>query len=121
MTSYLGVILALLVLPTPATGATTEAAYIEKNAIRLSKTSVPDSLVFDLLKNQGLLVGELHGTKEMPAAIFSILQRMTAKHSMSLGVEFPLDIQRDVRHFMETEDTKPLLSTRFFRDPNYHS
>jgi hypothetical protein len=99
----------------------TSADYIKNHAVKAEADQVPASLVNTFKTKKLILVGEIHGTNEMPASALQFINAINFGQRILVGVEFPADIQAEVSHFMKTGDVTPLKKTAFFTDSFYHS
>lgn len=101
--------------------AQTPSEYIRANAIELSDLKVPPQVTSILLRSHLLLVGDFHGTNEIPQIVYAIADKLADQSKLRIGFEFPIDIANKIKLFMKTGDRNILRQTRFFQDPAYHS
>lgn len=96
-------------------------SYIQQNAVKIRDLSVPAQLLKNLEGKDLLLIGEQHGTNEYPEYAGAIVEALSKKQLVALGLEFPKDIQPAIDQFLATGNEDLLHATGFFKDPNYHS
>ncbi|PTL81171.1 ChaN family lipoprotein [Vitiosangium sp. GDMCC 1.1324] len=113
-------LLAMLIFPTFAR-AETPAEHIKSNAREFKNLDVSPALLGSIENHKLILLGESHGTNEMPDYAFKIIEAMAQKHDVAIGLEFPTDIQGQIDSFLKTGDEKVLAALDFFQDANYHS
>ncbi|MBC7371497.1 MAG: hypothetical protein H7326_08030 [Bdellovibrionaceae bacterium] len=101
--------------------AQTSADYIQKNAQVVSGVSLPTSALSELSASKLVLLGDFHGTTEIPMAVFDILKSLSAGEKIDFGIEFPEEIQPAVDAFLANGDSKVLSNTTFFQDISRHS
>lgn len=101
--------------------AETSAEYIKANAQDFKNTEAPSSLLNAIEDKNLILIGEQHGTNEMPDYTFKLVETLTKNHDLALGLEFPIDIQVKIDQFLKTGDEKILSGVEFFKDANFHS
>lgn len=101
--------------------ADTTTDYIRSNAIKLDSLDVPSKAISSLRSSHLILIGDFHGTNEIPQIVYSIAEQFSSRSKLRIGFEFPVDIANKVAQFMKTGDKKILRQTRFFSDPIYHS
>ncbi len=104
-----------------STLATTDAQFIKANAVATTTDKVPLALINTLKDKQLILLGEIHGTNEMPAYAGKIIEALALNQKVLVGIEYPIDIQSQIDVFMKTGDTSQLRETFFFQEPDYHS
>lgn len=115
-------LVAIIFFLVPFSGfAQTSVDYIRSHAQPLQDLEVPDALAASLSGARVVLFGEMHGTQEMPAYTFSVARRLAHEHSVALGFEFPVDLQKDIDTFLKTGDERILARLDFFQDVQYHS
>ncbi len=68
-----------------------------------------------------ILLGETHGTNEMPELTGELVNQLSHDYRVNVGIEYPSDMQRAVDQFMATGNESVLLATKFFQNPSYHS
>jgi hypothetical protein len=69
-----------------------------------------------------VMFGELHGTKEMPAYTAAVVAQAAKKfQNVYVGLEFPVEVQKNIDRYMANGDIRALKETKFFTDPNFHS
>lgn len=96
-------------------------AYIQQKAVPILKGQVPAKL-FDALYNKRLLlIGESHGTNEAPEFTLDVIKTLAKSQPVTLGLEFPRDLEGKVREFIATGDGRLLADIPYFKDPNIHS
>jgi hypothetical protein len=115
------VLIAMLYFFSSGAFAGTTAEYIQANAIPMAGFEIPADALSQFSRSKLLLVGDFHGTNEIPQVVFSIAKGLSRTKKIKLGFEFPIDIQNQVAAFMLSGDETLLRQTRFFSDSNYHS
>jgi hypothetical protein len=69
-----------------------------------------------------VMFGELHGTKEMPAYTAAVIAQAAKKfQNVYVGLEFPVEVQKNIDRYMANGDIRALKETKFFTDPYFHS
>jgi hypothetical protein len=101
--------------------AVTPPDYIKANALELNGLRLPKEAISNLLPSHLLLIGDYHGTNEIPQIVYSIVEQLASQSKLRIGFEFPVDIADKVALFMKTGDRNILRQTQFFRDSTYHS
>lgn len=101
--------------------AGTTAEYIQANAIPMTGFEVPAVALSPFSQSKLLLVGDFHGTNEIPQVVYSIAKGLSRNKKIKLGFEFPANIQAQVAAFMRNGDETELRQTKFFTDPSDHS
>lgn len=65
-----------------------------------------------------LVIGELHGTEEMPAFFGELVEQASAKKPVAVALEYPEQMSRDLQRYLESDggeaDRKTLLATDFW-------
>lgn len=103
------------------TFALTDDQYIKANAVATSMDEVPTALLNTFKDKQLILLGEFHGTNEMPAYAGKIIEALAQNQKILVGIEYPVDIQKQIDVFMQTGDASQLKETIFFQEPDFHS
>jgi len=101
--------------------ATTSSAYIVAHAIRSDGRSIPPQLIDNLKRKRLVMLGEIHGTNEMPDFTFQIVAALAKRRKITLGLEFPSDLQPLIDAFLVSGDIEPVKHSNFFQDRNYGS
>lgn len=101
--------------------AETSVEYIKANAQEFKNTEIPSSLLNKLDDKKLILIGELHGTNEMPDSTFKMVEKLAQNHEVAFGLEFPIDTQGKIDQFLKTGDEKILSNLEFFKDAEFHS
>jgi len=115
------IILSLLIIVLiPVAQAATPPEYIKNHAVNILDELPPQ--LFTAIDNKRLIfLGEVHGTNELPDLGLQVIAKLAEKKTLSVGLEFPIDIQPQIDQFMETGDLNILKQTEFFMDAEYHS
>jgi uncharacterized iron-regulated protein len=101
--------------------AETSVEYIRSNAHEFKNTEIPSSLLASIENKNLILIGEQHGTNEMPEYTFKLVEALAQNHDLALGLEFPIDTQKEIDQFLKTGDEKILSGIDFFKDAEFHS
>jgi len=110
----------MVIILIPVAQATTPSDYIKTHAVNISD-SLPPQLISAIDGKRLVLVGEVHGTNELPELVLQVITKLAEKKSLLVGLEFPTEIQPQIDQFMKTGDLNILRETRFFQDAEYHS
>ncbi len=102
--------------------AATSAEYIRTHSVEISNMELPGRLLEVFQGKRLVLLGENHGTVEMPKFVGRIVGALKDEgKSVALGLEFPKEIQPQLEQFLKTGDEKILKRLSFFQDADYHS
>ena len=104
----------------PVAQAATSSEYIKKHAVNIPD-SLPSQLLSTISDKRLVLLGEVHGTNELPDLGLQVITKLAEKKPLLVGLEFPREIQPQIDQFMKTGDLKILQTTKFFTDAEYHS
>jgi uncharacterized iron-regulated protein len=99
----------------------TSGSYIQTHAQSFTGLEVPLELIASLSNKKLILIGEAHGTNEMPEYTFKIIQQLSRNGELALGLEFPISTQDAIDAYLKSGDEKILASLDFFKDSSYHS
>jgi len=97
-----------------AAGAQTTRDYIRNHAVAGRDGRIPMDAVDEAASKRLVLIGEMHGTNEMPTLAGQIIAGLEVKGPIAVGVEFPIDLQGRMDRFMESGDEKILRDSNFF-------
>ncbi len=110
----------MVIVANPVAQAATSSEYIEKHAVNIPG-SLPPQLFSAIDGKRLVLLGEVHGTNELPGLGLQVITKLAEKKPLLVGLEFPMEIQPQIDQFMKTGDVKILKGTKFFTDAEYHS
>jgi hypothetical protein len=69
-----------------------------------------------------IVVGEMHGTTEVPAFVLKLIRQLSQKDTtISVGLEIPTNYQTDIDNFLSTGDFDKLLTLEYFKYPDGRS
>ena len=114
-------VICLLVFSLQVSLASTTNEYIKINSVEFKDNEISPTLISAIENKQLILIGESHGTNEMPDFTYSLVKVLAEKHEIALGLEFPIEIQEPIDAFMASGDEKVLADILFFKDANFHS
>lgn len=115
----LGVFLFILCCATAR--AETSVNYIQSHAVLGSNGHIPPNPIDEFRAMRLVLIGEMHGTNEMPELAVQMIKGLSQNGPTAVGVEYPIELQPNLDRFMTSGDEKALTETPFFQDVNYGS
>lgn len=66
-----------------------------------------------------IVIGEMHGTTEVPLFVLQLIQQLTStQRSVTIGLEIPINYQKDIDRFMKNGDFDKLLTLDHFKYPD---
>lgn len=80
-----------------------------------------DSIDFKkfIAEKKVIFVGEMHGTTEVPLFVLQLIQQLQEdEKNLTMGLEIPINHQRDIDEFMKTGDFDKLLKLDYFKYPD---
>lgn len=104
----------------PVALASTPSQYIEKHAVNI-QGNLPSQLFSAIGNKRLVLLGEVHGTNELPDLGLQIITKLAEQKPLLVGLEFPIELQPQIDQFMKTGDLNILKELKFFTDAEYHS
>lgn len=105
------IILALLILVTPCT-------YAQTKLFRISKLDSADFTQF-IADKKVIVVGEMHGTTEVPLFVLQLVRQLRKdQKQLTVGLEIPINHQRDIEEYLKTGDFDKLLTLEHFKFPD---
>jgi len=111
--------LALVLVLTPAYASVPK--YIQEKAVPFTPGHVPSRLLDALYNKRLVLIGEAHGTNEAPAFTLDLVKSLAREGPVTVGLEFPRDLEPQVNKFVQTGDRAILWALPFFRERDQHS
>src|SRR5882762_6288734 len=100
-------------------------------ALLVTSTVQGQTKLFDLTKldsgdfknfiaeKQIIVVGELHGTTEVPLFVLQLLRQLQENQKkLTVGLEIPINHQRDIDNYLKTGDFDKLLTLDYFKYPD---
>lgn len=104
-----------LALTNPAL-SNTDPGYIKKHAIDAYRTWFSDKLVEQILPVDVVLVGEMHGSSEMPEFALDIAKNhKRAGNKVTLALEIPANYQPIIDVAIKEKSLEKLAGSEFFR------
>ena len=98
-----------------------ERNFIKDNAVEVNDSALPPHILKQLAKKKIILLGENHGTKEVPEYTKQLINELAQNSRVILGLEFPMEAQAAIDDFVSTGDYQALKKMRFFTDSQQHS
>jgi hypothetical protein len=74
-----------------------------------------------LKSKQVIVVGEMHGTEEVPKFFLQLVKMAGKPKSLQVALEINKDLQKDIDEFMRTGDFSALLKLDYFKWPDGRS
>lgn len=103
-------------------GKLSPTEYVRYHSERFERNEVRRKLLTALNGKRLALLGEMHGTVEMPEYASAIVREAAKKYErIWVGFEFPQEVAKPVERFLASGDVRILKDTKFFGDMNYHS
>lgn len=66
-----------------------------------------------------IVIGEMHGTTEVPLFVLQLVQQLKSRQKeLTVGLEIPIDHQKDIDSFLKTGDFGKLLKLEYFKYPD---
>lgn len=94
------------------------ATIAQPKVFDLDKSEDSELMEF-LSKKKVIVVGEMHGTAEVPQFVLRLVKMLKEKNKpLTVGLEISNDLQRDIDKFMKTGDFGKLLELDYFKVPD---
>jgi hypothetical protein len=77
------------------------------------------NLVNFLADKEVIVIGEMHGTTEVPLFVLELVRQLqVSQRKLTVGLEIPINHQKDIDKFLETGNFSKLLKLDYFRHPD---
>src|SRR5260221_6434578 len=71
-----------------------------------------------IAKKKIIVVGEMHGTTEVPLFVLQLVRQLQeSNEKLTIGLEIPINNQRDIDDYLKTVDFDKLLILDYFKYP----
>lgn len=97
---------------------------IAKAQVKIYDLNKSDSLSFTnfLTDKKVIVIGEMHGTKEVPSFVLQLIKHLKkSQKSLTVGLEIPSNYQDDMNDFMRNGDFERLKKLDYFKYPDGRS
>src|SRR6267154_6295288 len=72
-----------------------------------------------IAKKKIIVVGEMHGTTEVPLFVLQLVRQLQeSNEKLTIGLEIPINHQRDIDDYLKTGDFDKLLTLDYFKYPD---